>query len=73
MNKRGQNTRIMVYIKDSTGTQNNKKTVKDLRSIALTNATYKLFMGILKTKIEHHIIYINKESEIQAGFTTTPK
>ena len=43
--------------------------MKDLRPIALTNATYKLFMGILKTKIEHHIRYIKEESEVQAGFT----
>ena len=33
----------------------NKPTVKDLRPIALTNATYKLFMGILKSKMEKHI------------------
>ena len=46
-----------------------KPTVKDLRPIALTNATYKLFMGILNTKIEHHIRYIKEESEVQAGFT----
>ena len=26
-------------------------------------------MGILKTKIEHHIRYIKEESEVQAGFT----
>ena len=47
----------------------NKTTVKDLRPIALTNATYKLFIGILKTKIEHHIRYLKEESEVQAGFT----
>ena len=46
-----------------------KPTVKDLRPIALTNATYKLFLGILKTQIEHHIRYIQEESEVQAGFT----
>ena len=46
-----------------------KPTIKDLRPITLTNATYKLFMGILKTKIEHHIRYIKEESEVQAGFT----
>ena len=39
-----------------------KPTVKDLRPIALINSTYKLFMGILKTKIDHHIRYINEES-----------
>ena len=36
----------MVYFKDRINT---KETVKDLRPIALTNATYNLFMGILKT------------------------
>ena len=30
-----------------------KPTVNDLRPIALTNATYKLFMGILKTNIRY--------------------
>ena len=45
-----------------------KPTVKDLRPIALTHATYKLFMGILNN-IEHHIRYIKEESEVQAGFT----
>ena len=48
--------------------KNKKLTMKDLRTIALTNATYKLFMEILKTKIEHHIRYIKEESEVQAGF-----
>ena len=47
-----------------------KPTVKDMRPIAVTNATFKLFLGILKTKIEHHIRYIKEESEVQAGFTT---
>ena len=46
-----------------------KPTIRDLRPIALTNATYKLFMGILKTKVEHHIRQIQQESEVQAGFT----
>ena len=47
----------------------NKPTVKDLRPIALTNATYKLFMGILKSKMEKHIREIRQDSEVQAGFT----
>ena len=47
----------------------NKPTVKDLRPIALTNATYKLFMGILKSKLENHIQEIRQDSEVQAGFT----
>ena len=46
-----------------------KPTIRDLRPIALTNATYKLFMGILKSKVEHHMIQIHQESEVQAGFT----
>ena len=46
-----------------------KPTIRDLRPIALTNATYKLFMGILKTKIETHMRQICQESEVQAGFT----
>ena len=44
-------------------------TIRDLRPIALTNATYKLFMGILKTTVEHHIRQIPQESEVQEGFT----
>ena len=47
----------------------NKPSIKDLRPIALTNILYKVFMGILKTKIENHIKDTENESEIQAGFT----
>ena len=47
----------------------NKTTVKDLRSMTLTNATYKLFMGILISKMENHIREIRQDSEVQAGFT----
>ena len=47
----------------------NKPTVKDLRPIAFTNSTYKLFMGILKSKMENHIREIRQDSEVQAGFT----
>ena len=46
-----------------------KPTIRDLRPIVLTNATYKLFVGILKSKVEHHIRQIQQESEVQAGFT----
>ena len=35
----------------------------------LTNATYKLFTCILKSKVEHHIRQLQLESEVQAGFT----
>ena len=47
MNKIKQHTSILEYIKDRIST----KKIKDLRPIVPTNATYKLFMGILKTKI----------------------
>ena len=46
-----------------------KPTVKQLRPIALTNASYKLFMGIIKNKIEEHMHEIRQQSELQAGFT----
>ena len=46
-----------------------KPTVKQLRPIALTNASYKLFMGIVKNKIEEHMHEIRQQSELQAGFT----
>ena len=46
-----------------------KPNVKQLRPIALTNASYKLFMGIIKTKIEDHMREIKQQSELQAGFT----
>lgn len=46
-----------------------KPLVKDLRPIALTNITYKLFMSIIKEKIEDHIHLIRKDYEVQAGFT----
>ena len=46
-----------------------KPTIRDLRPIALTNATYKLFMGILKSKVEYHIRQLQQESEVHAGFT----
>ena len=46
-----------------------KPTVKDLRPIALLNATYKLFMAILKNKIESHIENTSEMDNLQAGFT----
>ena len=33
------------------------------------NAIYKLFMGILRNNVEYHIIEIQQEGEVQAGFT----
>ena len=47
-----------------------KPTAKDLRPIALTNISYKLFMSILKTKIEQHLEEKDEMLELQAGFTS---
>ena len=46
-----------------------KPAIRDIRPIAFTNATYTHFMGIMKTKVEHHIRQIQQGSEVQAGFT----
>lgn len=46
-----------------------KPTAKDLRPIALTNYTYKIFMAILKDKIEDHLRSSNEVNEAQAGFS----
>lgn len=47
----------------------NRPTVKDLRPIALTNSSYKIFMAIMKEKIEKHLEIHNEMMETQAGFT----
>ena len=47
-----------------------KPTAKDLRPIALTNISYKLFMSILKTKIEQHLEEKDEMQELQVGFTS---
>ena len=47
-----------------------KPTVKDLRPIALTNYSYKIFMSILKSKLEKHIKNNNNFEETQSGFTS---
>ena len=59
----------MATIKNSNGTKEKKPTVKQLRPIALTNASYKLFMRIVKHKIEEHMHEIRQQSEVQTGFT----
>ena len=46
-----------------------KPTVKDLRPIALTDVPYKIFMGIMKDKIENHLKINNITQDLQAGFT----
>ena len=47
-----------------------KPTAKDLRPIALTDISYKIYMSLIKNKIEHHIYKNNEILENQAGFTT---
>ncbi len=46
-----------------------KPTVSDLRPISLLNTSYKLFMAILRSKIDHHIHRNQQDNELQAGFT----
>lgn len=46
-----------------------KPEAKDLRPIALTNYSYKIFMAILKDKIENHLRSNREIKENQAGFT----
>ena len=50
-----------------------KPTAKDLRPIALTNVSYKIFMSILKGKVEQHLKENDELLEIQAGFTSGGK
>ena len=59
----------MATIRNSNGTKEKNPTVKQLRPIALANASFKLFMGIVKNKIEEHMHEIRQQSELQAGFT----
>ena len=46
-----------------------KPTTNDLRPIALTNNSYKIFMGIIKTKVENHLWLNENISEYQTGST----
>jgi len=46
-----------------------KPTANDLRPIALTNCDYKIFMGIMKEKIEKHIRESREVRDNQAGFS----
>ena len=46
-----------------------KPCIKDLRPIALINSTYKLYMAIIKSKIENHIELNNNKEDLQSGFT----
>ena len=49
--------------------KNKKPTVKDYRPIALTDCSYKICMGIMKTKIEQHLKNNNLDNNNQFGFT----
>ena len=49
--------------------KNKKPTVKDFRPIALTNNSYKICMGIIRTKIEQHLQKNDIVKEQQFGFS----
>ena len=49
--------------------KNRKPTIKDFRPIALTNISYKIFMTIVKNRIENHLKRNTLEKENQTGFT----
>ena len=46
-----------------------KPTAKDLRPIALTNFSYKIYMSLMKDEIEEHMKENMIIEESQAGFT----
>ena len=46
-----------------------KPQITDMRPIALTNVSYKIFMGIIKKKIENHLIENRLINELQTGAT----
>lgn len=46
-----------------------KPTAKDLRPIALTNVSYKIYMALIKEEIEEHLKETLAMEESQAGFT----
>ena len=46
-----------------------KPLVKDLRPIALTDVSYKIFMALIRDDIENHLLENNLLKETQAGFT----
>ena len=43
---------------------------KGLRPVAITDVSYKLFMGIMKNKVEKHLEREDKQSEFQSGATS---
>ena len=50
-----------------------KPTAKDLRPVALTNVSYKIFMSLCKNEIEEHVERCQETKETQAGFTKGAK
>ena len=46
-----------------------KPKIQDFRPIALTNCSYKIFMGIIKNRSKEHLKMNNLENELQAGAT----
>ena len=48
----------------------NTPTAKQLRPIALTDVSYKLFMTIIANKIDAHHLKNHEKIDTQAGFTT---
>ena len=48
----------------------NKQTAKQLKPIALTDVSYKLFMTIIGNKMYAHLLDNNEKLDTQAGFTT---
>ena len=71
------NNIIELGVKDDGWTISNTKMIPKavkpraghLRPIALTDAGYKIFMGIIKEKIKSHLERNDLKSELQAGFT----
>ena len=49
--------------------KNNKPKIKDFRPLAMTNIQYKLYLGIMKDRIEDHLKINNLQKENQMGFT----
>ena len=49
--------------------KNRKPTVDQLRPLALTNVSYKIFMSLIKDSLEKHIISNDMTKENQSGFT----
>ena len=46
-----------------------KPTAKEHRPIALTNERYKIFMGLVKSKLVEHLVRNRLISDYRAGFT----